>query len=146
MRFHRTISIVSLVAFLPFAVGCSSQRTVRLDSDPGDASTSDASSQPTKISGYTTVDSEFHVWHGQMSAVGADSLEFTRAQPGPGGNSPRARDHPGDEIFRLAKSHVASVDVVDSQPVRTVVLVIGLFFLTMATAAIIDVAVNGYEM
>jgi hypothetical protein len=144
MRFRRAVSVLVLAAFLPLAVGCSSQRTVRMDSDPGDTSPAAASNQPTKISGYTTTDSEFHEWDGQMSVVGTDSLEFARSLAVQVGNRPPDRTaDKGDETIRLAKAQVVSVDVVDSHPGRSVALGFGLFVVFFAGIAAISIAMNG---
>ena len=78
-----------------------------------------------------------------MSAVGADSLEFTRVQSGPGGNSPQAREHIGDVTIRLARAEVVSVEIVDSHPGRTAGLVVGLGVLIIVASAAIELATHG---
>ena len=148
MRFHQAISVLVLATFLPFAVGCSSQRTVRLDSDPGEPSLPIASNESVAILGYTTVDSEFHEWDGQMRVVGADSLEFTRnpalkAAKANANRPPDSTTDEGSEMTRLGLAQVASVDIVDSHPGRTIALGFGVFVLLFTAMAAIDIAQNG---
>lgn len=83
MGFHRAISIVTLTAFLPLALGCSRDpaQVVRNDvegSEPGGAGSWPGDEGPVSIVGYTDRAGLYVEWDGKVRAIVPDSLEFTR--------------------------------------------------------------------
>ena len=76
------IHLITLIAFLPLAVGCSSQktRTLFLDSDPDSASVIPDSDKPVRIIGYSLRADGFHEWDGFVQAAPPDYLLFSREE------------------------------------------------------------------
>ena len=133
MRCHRSVSVLTLVTFLPIAVGCSTQATRQIHSAPDDPDPSADESwlgeEPVKIAGYTDRNDQFHEWEGRVRAVLPDSLEFTREVPDGYWPYPDTSLRPKQaECLRLHREEVVSLRVVEIDGERTgsLLLAIGL--------------------
>jgi hypothetical protein len=125
MRFHRAINILTLAAFLPLAVGCSTQKAVTPETDPAVPAevTPDEAfllSSQVRIEGYTTNSDGFREWQGFVQAAAPDSLEFfeqTRSANAPpiAGSS-----------FRLQRADVVSLRVPPPDDNAVAIVVVGL--------------------
>jgi hypothetical protein len=69
---------LTLIAFLPFSIGCSSQHVIPLHSDPGTNADPLEGGKSIRITGYTTHSQGFQKWIGIMEAAPPDSLQFSR--------------------------------------------------------------------
>ena len=81
MHARRAISLLTLLAFLPLATGCSTQKAVAPETDPvtPDEVTPDEAllvDSRVRIEGYTTHSDGFRDWAGFVRAATPDSLEF----------------------------------------------------------------------
>jgi len=134
MQTRSAISLFTLIAFLPWATGCSTARTSYVQDDVvSDRTTSKlASGDQVWISGYTTSFDGFHRWSGHVSAAGTDSLEFAKRD--------RESDHwrtPKEPPFRIARADVISVEVETPDGGKTVALaalVVGVLAITMVVS------------
>jgi hypothetical protein len=138
MQTRRLITIMTLIAFLPLAVGCSATRTVALDSDPASADVISKlqSGEPVKILGYTRASGGYRRWDGHARVATADSLEFG---PGPSNTKSSAAGAPG---FRLPIEDVISVDVAEPDAGATTAVVV----LVVLAAGAVVLAVVGAAM
>lgn len=107
MRARRFISLLNLLSFLPFAVGCSVHKTesMFLESDPDSASVIPDSDEPVRIIGYNLRADGFHEWDGYVHAAPPDFLVFSSEKVLP--------DVPADgsSTFRLLRADVLSLRV-----------------------------------
>lgn len=138
MQTRRLITVLTLIAFLPVAAGCSRTRAVTLDSDPAsaDALSQLRSGEPVKISGYTRASGGYRKWDGHAQMATADSLEFV---PVSSETKPSAV---GASQFRLPVDDVISVDVAEHDSEATTVVVI----LSVLAVGAVALAVVGAAM
>ena len=119
MHRQRVISVVTLATFLPLAVGCSSHRTMDLDSDPVAADVWLTEQGWVKIAGHQLRDGEFHGWEGEVRAAPPDSLEFRRVVID---RSNPYSDSSSLERIRVPRSEVARLELVEFSDHKTAVL------------------------
>lgn len=99
-----------------------------------------APSEPLRVSGYTTSDSEFHAFDGQVVSAGPDSLEFfAEYRPGT-----QVREERPEERFRVARSEVKSLRLFPG-PIRSSVSAIGVLIL-LGGAALLLLAITGANL
>jgi len=105
MRVHQITALITLTAFIPFALGCSTTVTRTIENNPGAAT---VPGDPVPIAAYTDHDGVRHTWAGTVQAAGADSLLFTRSVSG----APYWGIRSAGEIVELRRSRedVVSVD------------------------------------
>ena len=126
MRSRAFVSVLTLVTFLPIAVGCSSGHSYTLADDPvtREVTATLRSGDPVRISGFTTLTDGPREWRGVVSLVEADSLEFAPRVLASQTSAAKA------ESFRLAREEVVSLEVIQADGTKTV-----------ATAALVLVGV-----
>jgi hypothetical protein len=138
MRFHQAISVLTLIAFLPLAFGCSITRTasVSKSSQVGrDGRHVVEFAEPIEIQGYTDRSEQYHEWKGTVQAAGLDSLQFSR-QLGPPrsargyANAPptvelEQRNAEESEMMWLARTEVLAIHRRELSGPRTFWLVLG---------------------
>jgi len=131
MNGHKWIALITLVAFLPVATGCSSTRTMTLAGPLEDA---DAVRD---IAGYTDRDGVRHDWKGQVRFAGADSLEFTKPGGDPFAHGPRP-----EVTLRLARADVVSLEVLEPDATATAMVVL-LVFAAVVSAVLVVAMIKG---
>ena len=119
MTARRLISLLTLTAFLPLAVGCSSQKVIPLDSDPESDTDPLAKGKAIAISGYTTTANGYQSWNGAVQTAPPDSLQFSRAITS--GNAAPVEE----STLTIARTDVNSLSVTDMHWGRTVALAFG---------------------
>ena len=77
MPFRRVISVLTLAAFLPLAMGCTNRRTIEFDSDPSSPDNELPKYESFEIEGYTLSNGQHFEWSGYVVLVDADSVLFT---------------------------------------------------------------------
>jgi hypothetical protein len=99
MNYRRLITSLTLIAFLPLAIGCSTSTTsvVDLNSDP---ETSQPIAQledgePLRISGYTRVSDGYRDFRGFVHLASPDSVQFLK--------------DPDGSTFELSRADIVSV-------------------------------------
>lgn len=129
MRTRSAISLLTLIAFLPLAAGCSTSRTSYVQDDvvTDETTAKLASGERVWITGYTTRIDGHHRWKGHVATAGSDSLEFEpRSRESDSWRSPEA------PAFRIARTDVVSLEVETADGPRTA----GVVALAVAIGAI----------
>ncbi len=144
MQYHRTISVLTLITFLPFAASCSSRQTIPLESDLEGGQLAVDDDAPLRIKAFTMRTGERRDWVGEVRAVSTDSLEFARELVQRSANAPPVRDA-RQEIVRFAKADVASVEIVEYHEGRSLVLVFVGLPAALFAIAFLNLLVNGYD-
>jgi hypothetical protein len=116
MGARRVISLVTLLAFLPLATGCSSHKAIPLDSDPDPAADPLEAGKAIAITGYTTHAEGTQSWHGTVQAAPPDSLQFSKKVTS--GNASALET----STLTLARADVKSLSVTGTHWGRSVVL------------------------
>lgn len=129
MTARRLISLVTLLSFLPLAVGCSSQKSIALDSNPGSEADPLRGGKSVRISGYTSTVNGYQEWSGAVRAAQSDSLQFSRRA---GSTVHESRS------LRLPRAEVISLSTTDTHFGRSVLLVFGCFVGMLGLAAALD--------
>ena len=113
MHTRRVISLLTLLSFLPLAVGCSKLSTVPISSNPGADSEVVSLDEPIRIKGYKTPPDTVHEWDGYVRQVG-DNLEFYEVNWKSGRPAPMR-----PPSFSLARADVVSLTVKQKDGGRT---------------------------
>ena len=151
MRFHRVISVLTLAAFLPLAAGCVTRRTFEIESDPSALHQILSEDGRLEIDAYTLQDGRHFDWPGYVAPVGADSVLFTPrlvqsdVKPATLGTT-RKGAAAGTEPFTLDVQGLRSVDVLEEDSMRTMMLVTGGVAAILVLVTTILVATDGAPM
>ena len=129
MQTRTLISVLTLIAFLPLATGCSSPQTVRVENDPAADETAVRLNEgkPVEIVGYSTWSDGYESWRGTVFLASPDSLEFVPDW------SVRGQEKSERRRFRVPRHEVATLDVVRPDGAKTVAVVA----VVVATLAIV---------
>ena len=142
---RKFISVLVLCSRLPALAACSTQRTVYIATHPGDFPEELAEGEPVQIEGFLRGNGEHVEWRGYVSKVGGDSLRFDAEAPGP---KPKPatfgepRSH-SDDTFTVHATEVASIDLVEANPVVRVLVAAPLVVVGFFVAAYADALSGG---
>ena len=133
MNYQRVISLGTLLCFLPLAVGCSTQRTIELDSDPATTAEVLDIDQPTTIRGFTTRSNGYQKWNGHVQATSPDSLLFTQRVTS--GNAAPVEDL---ELV-LARADVSSIHFSEAEVGKSILAAVGIG--TLLWVSVVGIAI-----
>jgi hypothetical protein len=116
MTFRRAPRVLVLIALLTLSLGCSSYRTLPVDTDFTKMPSINAADKPVRITAFTDADGTDQEWKGYVWASATDSLEFYKGS---------ASGERKSEWFRVARADVASLEMVESTDPTTGIVVAG---------------------
>jgi len=115
MSNRRLLSALTLVAFLPLAIGCSSTRTTSMQDDASEAERMLGSGKPVDVSAVIDRTGKRHEWEGTVRLVSPDVLEFSR----------EAYTGQPAKTVRLARQDVQAFESTHFSGGKTTLLVVG---------------------
>lgn len=146
VMFTRALSLITLIAFVPLATGCSTVRSLPIPDDPGGEGDPLRAEEPLAITGYTDVRGTDHDWNGFVQAAGADSLEFTGPVRFEG--DVHLTGESGQPSLRLARGEVTRVEI--RQPhagwTRLLAGIVALGMIAVVVMVVIDDPSGGVEV
>ncbi|RKZ16695.1 hypothetical protein DRQ53_05620 [bacterium] len=132
MQTRRLLTLLTLIAFLPLALGCSNRYSVTAESDPAESTAAATlqAGESVNISGYTRPSDGYRDWSGQVRLAAVDSLEFVR----------QATDADPASRFVLSAAEVSSLSVVEPNNTGTTLLVTASILVVAGTIFLIAFA------